>query len=115
MSSLKQSQPFNKRKEYADRMLKKYPDRIPVIIERRDTSGTKKILINKYVVPHVFTVAQFITTLRAKIELSSDQSIFLYSGKILPSTSDTMGGVYDKCKEADGFLYMTLSPENTFG
>ena len=58
---------------------------------------------------------QLLRSLREKIKLSPDQSIFLYSGKTLPSTSETMGQAYHKCKDDDGFLYMTFSPESTFG
>jgi len=43
MSSFKKEHPFDKRKKEADRIIKKYPERIPVICEKAPQSDISDI------------------------------------------------------------------------
>ncbi|CAO2610048.1 Gamma-aminobutyric acid receptor-associated protein-like 2 [Lemmus lemmus] len=45
--------------------------------------------------------------IRKRIQLPSEKAIFL--------SSLTMGQLYEKEKDEDGFLYVAYSGENTFG
>ncbi|XP_037550904.1 gamma-aminobutyric acid receptor-associated protein-like 2 [Nematolebias whitei] len=93
----------------------KYPDRVPVIVEKVSGSQIVDIDKRKYLVPSDITVAQFMWIIRKRIKLPSENAIFLFVDKTVPQSSITMGQLYDKEKDEDGFLYMAYSGENTFG
>lgn len=115
MSSHKRLRPLNVRREEAKRMMEKYPERYPVVIECAEGSGVKKLEMEKYMVPHHFTVGQFLVVLRKKISLAPDKAIYLYTGGVIPETSQLMSQLYQDKAEDDGFLYMTYASESTFG
>uniref|UniRef100_A0A673CI55 Gamma-aminobutyric acid receptor-associated protein-like 2 n=1 Tax=Sphaeramia orbicularis TaxID=375764 RepID=A0A673CI55_9TELE len=93
----------------------KYPDRVPVIVEKVSGSQIVDIDKRKYLVPSDITVAQFMWIIRKRIQLPSEKAIFLFVDKTVPQSSLTMGQLYDKEKDEDGFLYVAYSGENTFG
>ena len=104
----------------------KYPDRLPVIISVSPSSMFSlfskkqqpllKLEKKKYLVPTDLTVGQFKQIIKSKLNVSQDQSIFLFfGGNSLPPTSELMSVVYDKYKASDFFLYGEISAESTFG
>ncbi|KAJ2750155.1 Autophagy- protein 8, partial [Coemansia sp. BCRC 34490] len=104
-----------KRQEEADRIRRKYPDRIPVICEKVEKSDIQTIDKKKYLVPADLTVGQFVYVIRKRIKLSPEKAIFIFVNEILPPTAALMSSVYEEHKDDDGFLYITYSGENTFG
>ena len=63
---------FKERKEESKRVLNKYPDRIPVICQKRNVNDdTPLIKKTKFLVPRELTVAQFMSVVRKKINLLS--------------------------------------------
>ena len=101
------------------RMLKKYPDKVPVVIVK--DKGCKNITEpanTKFLVPNELTVAQFLYTLRKRIFLKPDQALFLFFGKSneMPSATDQMVSVYERHRDPnDDMLYAIYSSESTFG
>ncbi|XP_005106280.1 gamma-aminobutyric acid receptor-associated protein-like 2 [Aplysia californica] len=93
----------------------KYPERIPVIVEKEPKSPIQSIDKRKFLVPNDISVAQFMWIIRKRIQLASEKAIFLFVGKVLPQSSASMGQVYEDHKDEDGFLYIAYSGENTFG
>ncbi|MFT7813975.1 gamma-aminobutyric acid receptor-associated protein-like 2 [Arapaima gigas] len=93
----------------------KYPDRVPVIVEKVSGSQIVDIDKRKYLVPSDITVAQFMWIIRKRIQLPSEKAIFLFVDKTVPQSSLTMGQLYEKERDEDGFLYVAYSGENTFG
>ncbi|XP_038180308.1 gamma-aminobutyric acid receptor-associated protein-like 2 [Arvicola amphibius] len=87
----------------------KYPDRIPVIVEK--VSGTQIVNTDKrrYLVSSDITMAQFMWIIRKRIQLPSEKTIFLFVDKTVPQSSLTMGQLYQKKKNEDGFLYVAYS------
>ena len=59
--------------------------------------------------------AQFVYVIRKRISIPSDKAIFIFVNNTLPPTSALMSTVYEQHKDADGFMYMMYSGENTFG
>jgi len=114
-ASFKTSFPFEKRKDESDRIREKYPDKIPVIVERAYGSSVHEIDKKKYLVPIDLTMGQFIYIVRRRINLPAEQALFLFLGNSIAPTSALMGTTYEKKKDADGFLYITYAGENTFG
>ncbi|CAH8326658.1 unnamed protein product [Eruca vesicaria subsp. sativa] len=115
ISSFKQEHPLEKRQAEASRIRDKYPDRIPVIVERAEKSDVPDIDKKKYLVPADLTVGQFVYVVRKRIKLSPEKAIFIFVKNILPPTAAIMSSVYEEHKDEDGFLYMSYSGENTFG
>ncbi|KAM7271813.1 hypothetical protein ACFE04_031027 [Oxalis oulophora] len=104
-----------RRQAEASRIREKYPDRIPVIVERAEKSDVPEIDKKKYLVPADLTVGQFVYVVRKRIKLSPEKAIFIFVHNILPPTGTMMSAIYEENKDEDGFLYMTYSSENTFG
>lgn len=113
--SFKEEHPLEKRKAEAARIKEKYPDRIPVIVEKADKSDIPDIDKKKYLVPSDLTVGQFVYVIRKRIKLSPEKAIFIFVKNILPPTAALMSSIYEDHRDEDGFLYITYSGENTFG
>ena len=115
MSNFKKSKPENVRITESSKIIEKYPERIPVIVEKSSRSKIADIDKNKYLVPKDMTMGQFIYVVRKKINLDSSQALFLFVDNVLCNGSKVMADVYNSYKDKDGFLYITYSTENTFG
>jgi GABA(A) receptor-associated protein len=105
---------LEKRKSEAERIMKKYPDRIPVIVETGKYSRLPPLDKKKYLVPEL-TVGQFLYVLRNRIKLNSEEALFLFINNTLPATSALMSQIYKENKSDDNFLYCTLTSESVFG
>ncbi|KAG6394089.1 hypothetical protein SASPL_144668 [Salvia splendens] len=142
-SSFKLEHPLEKRQAESGRIREKYPDRIPVIVEKAGRSDVPDIDKKKYLVPADLTVGQFVYVVRKRIKLSAEKAIFIFVNDVLPPTGEwasslrftaysyllftynlqralvviasLLSAIYDEYKDEDGFLYMTYSGENTFG
>ncbi|CAN0908527.1 Autophagy-related protein 8f [Linum grandiflorum] len=115
-SCFRQEHDNEKRKAEAARIREKYPDRIPVIVEKAERSEIPNIdKKNRYLVPSDLTVGQFVYVIRKRIKLSAEKAIFIFVDNVLPPTGAIMSAIYEEKKDEDGFLYVTYSGENTFG
>lgn len=111
----KKSTKFEERFEKANALIKKYPDRVPIICEKSIGKANPDIDRNKYLVPVNITLGQFLAIIRKRICIKPEEAIFLFvSNSIVPS-SELIGNIYQTYKDPDNFLYMTYSKENTFG
>jgi len=107
---------FEERKKQVDGIIKKFPDRVPVIIEKEENcKSVPQIDRNKFLVPDYFTMAELIHIIRTKITLTSEKAIFVFINNELVNTSKLVREVYESHKEHDGFLYVKYASENTFG
>ncbi|KAJ8478497.1 hypothetical protein OPV22_022224 [Ensete ventricosum] len=113
-SSFKLEHPLERRQAEAARIREKYPDRIPVIVEKAERTDIPDIDKKKYLVPADLTVGQFVYVVRKRIKLSAEKAIFIFVKNTLPPTAAMMSAIYEENKDEDGFLYMTYSSENTF-
>ncbi|KAK2959247.1 putative GABA(A) receptor-associated protein [Blattamonas nauphoetae] len=118
-SAFKQKYPLEVRKTEAEKMLQKYPDRIPVICEKAPRSDIPEIDKKKFLVQNDMTVGQFVYVVRKRIKLSPEKAIFIFIDNSIPPTAAVLQTVYTQYKgkhpNDDGFLYVTYSGENTFG
>ena len=114
---LKKKHDFNYRQKEANRILTKYPDRIPIIVEKYiNSKEIPDINKNKYLVPTDLTFGQFLFIIRKRIKLTPEKAIFMFTenGTLLSSFM-SMSQVYDEHKSDCGFLFMIYSGESTFG
>ncbi|XP_020577493.1 autophagy-related protein 8C-like [Phalaenopsis equestris] len=114
-NSFKLQHSLESRQEEAIRIREKYPDRVPVIMEKAERSNIPEIEKKKYLVPADITLGQFAYIIRTRIKLSAEKAIFIFVKNTLPSTAAIMSAIYEENKDEDGFLYMAYSGENTFG
>ena len=114
----KQEHPFEKRVEIVKRIQERYPDRIPVIVEKVSSrsSNIPDISKKKYLVPSEITVGQLVYQIRGQMQLDPRQALFLFVGDgALPPTGSLMSQIYQRYKDDDGLLYIQYAGENTFG
>ena len=114
--TFKSDHPFEKRQKEASDILKKHPNRVPVICEKNEKSNIASIDKKKFLVPNDLTTGQFLYVIRKRMKMAPSEALFLMTEKgCLPSTSSTLNDIYIKNKSDDGFLYFTYTGENTFG
>jgi GABA(A) receptor-associated protein len=106
---------FEERKSECDIIRKKYPNRIPIIVIKNSKSDIPDIDKNKFLVPNDLSIAQFLFTIRKRIKLRPEQSLFLFVKNTLPRSDILLQQLYKEMQDEDGFLYITYSGENTFG
>lgn len=120
---------FSKRKAIAERILDRYRDRVPILIQRADKSALTLLTHRKYIVPRDIAVGKFMHELRTSLKLQSYQSLFLlvdqhdeksfslnlWNKSIVPLTTELMGSLYNRYRSDDYFLHLTYTEENTFG
>lgn len=103
------------KKNEAERILKKYPDRIPIIIKKMEGSDIPNVDKNKYLVPMDLTFSQFMYVIRKRIKLKPEKALFLFVNNSIPTGSKMISEIYKTEKDETGFLYVEYSGENTFG
>ena len=106
---------FTQRKEESDRVLSKYPDRVPIICEKSIRSKIMDLDKKKYLVPDNLTAGQLVYIIRNRLCLPSEKAIFLFIGNSIPPSSCSLRDIYEQYKDKDGFLYIQYNEENVFG
>ena len=90
-----------------NKLLIKYPDRIPIIIKNENL---------KLLVKSELPMREFMVIMRKKIKISSKQAIFIFvKDGILPAMNITIGELYNMYHSEDFILYIEYKIENTFG
>jgi GABA(A) receptor-associated protein len=114
-STYKNNKTFEDRLKESTKIKNKYPDRIPVIVDKQDKSTIADIDKHKYLVPNDLTVGQFVYVVRKRIKIGPEKAIFVFMNNVLPPTAALLSQMYEEHKDDDGFLYIVYSGENTFG
>ena len=113
-NNFKKKYTFEKRKSESEKILVKYPNRIPIIVERYN-KGAPEIDRKKYLAPEDLSLANFLYVIRKRLHLTPEKSIYLFiNNKLLPM-SKLLGEIYDSNSDEDGFLYIKYCEESTFG
>ncbi|KAH7720297.1 LGG-1 protein [Aphelenchoides avenae] len=111
----KEQNSLEKRRADGDKILSKYPDRVPVIVEKAPKSRLKDLDKSKYLVPRELTLGQFYFLIRKRIELRAEDALFFFVNNSIPPTMITMGQLYQEHHDEDNFVYMAYSDESTYG
>lgn len=108
---------FDDRKKEVDRIKEKHPGKIPVIVEKSQDS---KLVLSeefkyKFLVQPDHTISNFMVELRKRLNLQPDQALFLFINNSVPPTGSSMGEIYEKNKDTDGFLKIHFCEETIMG
>jgi GABA(A) receptor-associated protein len=116
-TSFKNEYKFEERFLESTRVINKYPNSVPIIVERSKSADKTCPLIDKkkYLVPRDLTIGQFIYVIRNRLKLAPEKAIFLFINNQIYSTTQMIGEVYERNKDSDRFMYVVYSFENTFG
>jgi GABA(A) receptor-associated protein len=106
-----------KTREEADRIMKKYPDRIPVLVTKNPNSNnTPDIDKSKYLVPVDLTMGQLMFVIRRRLKLNPEKGFFFFVNNSVTCNTDLVSTVYHHSNDPeDGFLHVVYSCENVFG
>lgn len=115
-SKFQKMYPFDVRCQESSKIAAKYPDRIPLIIEKiTGNTVLPQITKSKFLVPADITITQVIYIIRKYLKLDASVSIFIFCDGVIPSTSESVGTTYYNHHDPDGFLYIFYAGENTYG
>ena len=114
-SEFKLKHSFENRCKESNNIVTKYPERIPVIVEKQEASDVVDLDKNKYLVPWDLTVGQFVYVIRKRMKLPPEKAIFIFVNNQIPMQCMRMSNIYEEEKDNDGFLYIKYAGENTFG
>jgi GABA(A) receptor-associated protein len=129
MLSFKTKYSESQRKLESAKITRKYPDRVPVIVERSHGSSLPDIDKHKFLVPGDLSIGQFITIIRKRTKLSPEEGIFVFvdpnrnnedgnqkkSSLVIPPTSSIISNIYEEYKSPCGFLLVVYTGENVYG
>ena len=105
-------QKLEERIKISQKIMLKYPQRIPIIVDCKKEINLGK---NKYIVPNNLTVGEFLYILKKRININHEQSVFLLCNNQLTINTELILNLYERQQDYDGFLYIIISLENTFG
>ena len=106
------------RVDESSRMLKKYPQRRPIICDRSKHHNKDIPILDKrkYLVPDDCTMGDFMYVIRKRIRMPPEKSIFLFVADMnMVPIGKSINEIYEEYKDDDGFLYIVYTGENTFG
>ena len=112
--SLSETKTLEDRLAESNKVLIKYPERIPIIVEPL-TDDIVKIDKNKFIVSKDMTFGQLIYIIRKRININSDVALFFSINGVLCPLSTDIESIYNDNKNEDNFLYVKYTTENTFG
>lgn len=115
IACFKSKHSFENRCKDSKDLITKYPERVPVIVQKQETSDVEDIDKNKYLVPCNLTVGQFVYVIRKRMKMPPEKAIFIFVNNEIPMQSTLISSVYQESKDNDGFLYIKYAGENTFG
>jgi GABA(A) receptor-associated protein len=135
---------LEQRRFESERIRRRYPDRIPVIVQPLVSSSTSSSILStslfrsfssssssstcneitltrleneKFLVPSELSFGQFAYNIRRRLRLRAEHALFFYVGSYgkQPILSSTMEVLYNDNKDSDGFLYVCYADEKVFG
>ena len=112
-----QQLPFEKRKRESSTILKKYPDKVGIIVQKSNTCYDDiELDKQKFLVPRNITMGQFLYIIRKRLKLKAEKAIYMFTeSSSIPPTSFLISNIYNQNVNEDGFLYMYYTSESTFG
>lgn len=116
MSEFQNKFPIEQRKVESARILSKYPDKIPIIVQKFQKDRSQYNLPkSKFLASHDMSMGQFTFVIRKNLQMKSSEALFMFVDNTLLLNTLSLREIYENNKNEDGFLYIYFSLENTFG
>ena len=117
MTDFKNKYSLEHRKAESNRIINKYPDRIPIICQKSKSANITCPIIDKqkYLVPGDLTIGQYIYIIRKRLQITSEKALYIFVNGTIPNVGKLIANTYQEHKDVDGFLYIYYNFENTFG
>lgn len=115
MSDFQKKYPFERRCSESKKIRDKFPDKVPIIIEIGNDVDLQNLDKRKFLVPKDITVGQFMCTIRKRMNLNPDKTIFFFVNGMIPPVSELIGQIDQMYKSDDGFLVIRIEAESSFG
>lgn len=110
------SHDFESRKKESESILKRYPERIPIIVEKSDNClDLMDLDKNKFLAPRDLNFGQFQFSIRKRMKLPPEKALFFFTNNTIIQNTENISVCYEHHKHEDGFMYVVYSSENTFG
>jgi GABA(A) receptor-associated protein len=97
----------------------KYPDHVPVFIEKYAKCILPNLTKKKYLVPKNFAMGHILIMIRKSISLMPSEAIYIYVNSptlaVLLHGNDSIIDIYNRYCHEDGMLHVIYATENTFG
>lgn len=100
-------------KKFSD-IKRKYPSKLPLIVEARKES-LLNLEQNKYLLEPDMTIGNFVYILSRRLKLKPEEALFIFINNKIYPTETYVSTLYKTEKDEDGFMYCTISTEDTFG
>jgi microtubule-associated protein 1 light chain len=116
-NSFKRKKCFDERLEQTKDMMRKYPDKIPVIVEKYIKEKELPDLERcRFLVPFDATMSQLVMIIRARMSVAATQAFFIIiNRKNLAQMSMSLLECYNDMRDEDGYLYLTYCSQEAFG
>jgi hypothetical protein len=104
---------FETRREISALIAQQQPDKVPVILEL-DPQAVRNVLITrkKFLCDHRVPLHQFVTTARPVIRVDRNDALaVMVETGVAISLNDTLGALWDRHHDPDGFLYLWISAD----
>ena len=100
-----------------EKILCKFPDRIPVFLTRKGNCHLiPELPKKKYLVPYEMNLGQFIYFILRLMNLDGSVALFVFVNGYIPSVTQSIRTLYEEEKsKTTGMLHITYHGENTFG
>lgn len=112
-SNFKKQITLEKRLEQSKSIIEKYPNRIPVICDV--SNRLPRLDKHKYLIPEDLHSETFMSIIRRRIKLKPEHAMYFFVGDKILQANNYMSEIYNKYKDDDGFLYIYVCSESTFG
>ena len=106
----------------SNRILAKYPNYIPVIIDCSEKIGQLKK--QKFLVPSDVSASHLLYSVRRQFETNKNDAVFMFCNDMLVCPTTIMGNIYKDYQlknklisngQSDMFMYIELQLESVFG
>ncbi len=116
ISEFKRSYTLEERCKVSSRLLGKFPEFVPVITDYIGlVNDPQKKLEHKHLVPVSSSLISYINRIRKDLAIDSGETLFIFTKNSLIAQNTQVAQLYQSKKDGDGFLYLTVCKENSFG
>ncbi|KAM3144492.1 hypothetical protein pb186bvf_003361 [Paramecium bursaria] len=124
--NFKSEMSLEQRKQKTEGFKQRYPDKIPIIVEKHKKCNLKELDRVQFLVSREIKFSDFKSQIREKLKLKDNQALFLQCGNTIitdgnnlflnPIQDCKMVEIYEKYQDKDDhFLYLLYTDAEVFG